>query len=77
MSNNRESFSLSNTTHRSFKSQCWGPASAMIPMQIRPGSNFYLNADPDQGSQSNADPDPGQTLLSQNNQFLLVKYHRS
>ncbi len=75
MSNNSESFSLSNTTYRSFKSQCWGPASAMIPMQIRPGSNFYLNADPDQtfylnadpdqGSQSNADPDPGQTLLSQ------------
>ncbi len=37
---------------------------------------FYLNADPDPGSQTNADPDPdpGQTLKSQKVKFLHEKY---
>ncbi len=44
---------------------------------------FYLNADPDQGSQTNAnldpypDPDPGQTLKSQKVEFLRGKYTSS
>jgi hypothetical protein len=36
--------------------------------------NYYLNADPDPGSQTNADPDPGQTFKSQKVKFLHKKY---
>jgi hypothetical protein len=32
---------------------------------LNPDPVFYLNVDPDLGSQSNADPDPGQTFPSQ------------
>ncbi len=34
---------------------------------------FYLNTNPDRGSQTNADPDPGQTLPSQKVEFLHKK----
>jgi hypothetical protein len=42
-------------------------------MRIR-SQLFYLNTDPDPGSQINADPDPGQTLPSQKYEFLHEKY---
>jgi hypothetical protein len=35
---------------------------------------FYLNADPDPGSQTNADPDPGQTLPTPKVEFIHEKY---
>jgi hypothetical protein len=36
---------------------------------------FYLNPDPDLGSQPNADPDPGHTFTSRKLYFLHEKYN--
>jgi hypothetical protein len=46
-----------------------------IGFNVDPDPPFYLNEDPDPGSQTNADlgPDPGQTLPSQNVEFLHEK----
>ncbi len=41
-----------------------------MDLHKNPDPAFYLNADPDLGSQTNANSDPGQTLKSQKVGFL-------
>jgi hypothetical protein len=61
--------------------EVWHPVAASVfdprwfQCASEPASSFYLNADPDLGSQTNADldPDHSQTLKSQKVEFLHEK----
>jgi hypothetical protein len=56
---------------------CFAMLCIAISFNADPYQDFYRNADPDLGSQTNADPcgsDPGPTLKSQKVKFLHEKY---